>query len=66
MNKVFCPNCGSPNLEYIRDIDLIQCYNCSVVIWDEKILNQYKYSVISELIPQKIDQPSEYPHDQSI
>lgn len=64
MNKVFCPHCGSPNLEYTQSVDLLQCLNCSVVIWDENILNQYKYPPIVKLSQTKINQLSEYPYDQ--
>jgi hypothetical protein len=64
MNKVFCPHCGSLNLEYTESLDLLQCLNCSLVIWDEDILNQYKYPAITKLSQIKINQLSEYPHDQ--
>ncbi|MBW4480854.1 MAG: hypothetical protein KME54_29480 [Tolypothrix brevis GSE-NOS-MK-07-07A] len=42
MTRLTCPNCKSPHLEYTRLLDLLQCLSCSVVIWDEGILNEYK------------------------
>ena len=59
MSNTRCPNCGSLNLEYVSLVDLLQCLDCSVVIWDEDILNRFKYPTYAPLKTTKRSQISE-------
>ncbi len=38
-----CPNCNSLELEYVQSVDLLSCLKCSIVIWDDDLLQRYKY-----------------------
>jgi transcription initiation factor TFIIIB Brf1 subunit/transcription initiation factor TFIIB len=41
-----CPRCQSTNIEYVPSVDLAQCLNCSVVIWDEDLLQEIKLLIV--------------------
>ena len=49
MSNIRCPRCDSFNLEYVPSVDLLQCLDCSIVIWNEDILNKFKYPTYAPL-----------------
>jgi hypothetical protein len=46
MSVVCCPNCESKDLEHVKSVDLLECLNCRVIIWNQDILDVYKRALI--------------------